>query len=78
MEVDLAWNFQSADETGVKLEHCIGENCTVVNLPAGTKSYADSELAASTECCYRVSAYKDRLLQLANRLDRAALSYYQP
>ena len=58
VEIALAWGFTASDETGVKLERCIDASCVEVNLPAGTKSYADNELAASTNYCYRVSVYK--------------------
>ncbi|MBU4153110.1 MAG: DUF2341 domain-containing protein [Proteobacteria bacterium] len=57
--VDLSWSFQSADETGVRLERCLGASCVEVDLPPATKAYADATLMADTEYCYRVSAYKN-------------------
>lgn len=61
VEIDLSWDFAAADETGVKLHRCIGAGCVdpaPLNLPPGTKTYADNELLANTEYCYRVSVYK--------------------
>lgn len=61
VEVNLSWSFQAADESAVTLERCVGMSCEEVVLPAGTKSYADNELTANTEYCYRVRASKSAI-----------------
>lgn len=58
VEIAVAWNFTTADETHVTLERCAGAICVDLDLPPGATSYDDNELQPSTEYCYRVNAYK--------------------
>jgi len=58
--VSLAWQDNSANETGFELERCAGSGCTnfalIATLGANTTSYTDSGLARRTTYRYRVRA----------------------
>ncbi len=57
--IKLDWTYTTADETGVKLERCLGASCAdIATLAANTKTYSDNELTSNTEYCYRVRTYK--------------------
>lgn len=61
-EIQLNWTDPNSDETGHRIERCIGVGCTgfaaVASLPAGTIQFRDSGLTAGTIYTYRVTAYK--------------------
>ena len=61
-EIQLTWTDPNSDETGHRVERCIGAGCTgfaaVASLPAGTNQFRDSGLTAGTTYTYRVTAYK--------------------
>jgi subtilisin family serine protease len=58
--VSLAWQDNSANETGFELERCTGSGCTnfalIATLGANTTTYTDSGLARRTTYRYRVRA----------------------
>jgi len=61
-EIQLTWTDPNSDESGHRVERCIGAGCTgfaaVASLPAGTNQFRDSGLTAGTTYTYRVTAYK--------------------
>jgi len=61
--LNLAWRDNSTDEVGFRVERSTSSAFTgatlVASLPAGTVSFRDASLAASTAYYYRVSAYNN-------------------
>lgn len=61
-QIDLAWSDSNSDETGFKLERCVGTDCgdfvELVTVGAGTSSYQDGQLDPDTSYSYRLKAYK--------------------
>jgi subtilisin family serine protease len=61
-EIDLNWSDNSANETGFRIERCIGQGCTnfsqlVVAVAANVTSHPDTGLTAQTTYRYRVQAF---------------------
>ncbi len=61
-QINLAWNDNSTDETGFKIERCTGATCTsfaqIATVGANVTTYANTGLAAGTSYRYRVRATK--------------------
>lgn len=60
-EIDLAWRDNSSNESGFRIQRCIGTNCTAF-APAfttgpGVATYQDKGLVAGTTYGYRVQAF---------------------
>ena len=58
--IQLAWNDNSANEEGFKIERRLGETGTwgqIASLPANTVSFTDTGLAADNAYYYRVRSY---------------------
>ncbi|MEE9564863.1 MAG: CFI-box-CTERM domain-containing protein [Candidatus Hydrothermarchaeaceae archaeon] len=61
-QIDLSWTDNSDDEKGFKIERKTGEGgmfSDIKTVEAGTTSYSDTGLSASTTYYYRVKAYND-------------------
>jgi hypothetical protein len=59
-QMNLSWTLNSTTETGVKVFRKTGVNGTyalIKTLPAGTKTYSNSGMSASTQYYYKVAAY---------------------
>ncbi len=60
-QVTLTWTDTSTNEAGFKIERCVGSTCTsfveIGQTTAGTASYSDVGLTASTTYRYRVRAF---------------------
>jgi len=60
-KLSLSWTDPGNEETGFKLERCIGSGCTnfaeIGALPANTVDYMDKGLQANTLHRYRIRAY---------------------
>jgi hypothetical protein len=60
-QIDLAWVDASSDETGFRIERCVGVGCTdfaqIATVGAGVTTYSNSGLAADVTYRYRVIAY---------------------
>lgn len=60
--IDLLWTDNTTDETGFKIERCIGVGCTsfaeIATVGANVTTYQDTGLSNSTTYRYRVKAYK--------------------
>ena len=60
--VSLAWNDNTKDEAGFKVERCADAACVSASqigvTPANGNSFDDAALAPATGYCYRVRAYK--------------------
>ncbi|MFN8487966.1 MAG: Calx-beta domain-containing protein [Caldilineaceae bacterium] len=58
--ISLRWNDNASNETGFKIERCLGLNCTnfaqVFTTAANTTFWQNTGLAPSTIYCYRVFA----------------------
>jgi len=61
--IDLAWQDNSDDETGFKIERrtASGSYSQIATVSAGVTSYSNTGLSASTTYYYRVRAYKATL-----------------
>jgi transcriptional regulator CtsR len=61
--IDLAWQDNSADETGFKIERktSSGSYSQIAAVGAGVTGYSSTRLSASTTYFYRVRAYKSTL-----------------
>lgn len=57
--IDLGWSDNSTNETNFRLERSLNgsDGWVLIELPAGTESYRDDGLSASTRYYYRVSAW---------------------
>ena len=57
--IDLAWSDNSSNETEFWLERSLNgsDGWFLIELPAGTESYRDGGLSASTRYYYRLSAW---------------------
>lgn len=57
----ITWTDVATDETGYRLERCVGASCTdfatLINLPAGASSHVDATVLAGSSYNYRVSAF---------------------
>jgi hypothetical protein len=62
VQVDLAWTDNLTDRSGYRVERCIADNCSFVqvgaDLPATATGYSDTGLAVNTTYSYRVTAFK--------------------
>ena len=60
-QINLAWQDNSNNETGFKIERCQGNNCTnfveIAQVAANTTTYANTGLAPNTRYRYRVRAF---------------------
>jgi hypothetical protein len=60
-QVNLSWSDNSTNETGFKIERCLGAGCTnfgsLATVGANVTSYSNTGLAANTPYTYRVQAY---------------------
>jgi hypothetical protein len=58
--INLAWTDSSSNEANFHVDRCEGSGCLnfvqIASLPAGSSSYANIDLAASTTFTYRVRA----------------------
>jgi hypothetical protein len=59
-QINLSWTDNSTNEANFHVDRCEGSGCTpattIATLPAGTVSYSNTGLAASTTYTYRVRA----------------------
>jgi hypothetical protein len=59
-QISLAWTDNSNNETGFKIERCLGATCSnfaqIATVGANVASYSDTGLSASTSYSYRVRA----------------------
>jgi titin len=59
-QINLTWTDNSTDETGFKIERCVGEGCfdfaQITTVGANVTGYSNTGLAASTSYSYRVRA----------------------
>jgi titin len=59
-QINLAWTDTADNETGFKIERCVGEGCIdftqIATVGANMTSYSNTGLAASTSYSYRVRA----------------------
>lgn len=57
----ISWTDVATDETGYRLERCLGVACTgfstLINLPAGAVNHVDATVLADSSYNYRVSAF---------------------
>ncbi|MCX7769509.1 MAG: DUF2341 domain-containing protein [Proteobacteria bacterium] len=60
-QLNIIWNDNYNDETGFKLQRCVGTNCQEINLSANVSSYSDTGLNSFTEYCYSIKAYKNSM-----------------
>jgi hypothetical protein len=64
-QINLQWVDNSTDETSFSIERCSGANCSnfaqIGSKPAGTITFSDTGLAASTSYSYRVQALNGSL-----------------
>jgi C1A family cysteine protease len=60
-QINLHWTDNSNNETGFKIERCIGAGCSnfsqIATVAANATAYNSSGLAASTTYTYRIRAY---------------------
>ncbi len=60
-QINLTWTDNADNETGFKIERCIGADCTdfaqITTVGANVTSYSNTGLTASTSYSYRVRAY---------------------
>ena len=58
-QIALTWNDNSDNESGFRVERSLNGNSfsSIATLPAGTVTYTDSGLTASTEYYYRIAAF---------------------
>jgi fibronectin type III domain protein len=60
-QVNLAWNDNSGNEDGFKIERCSGNNCTnfvqIAQVGANVTSFPNTGLSANTRYRYRVRAF---------------------
>jgi hypothetical protein len=60
-QINLTWKDNSTNESGFKVERCLGTGCTnfaqIAQLGAGVTSYSNTGLTASTTYLYRVQAF---------------------
>ncbi len=61
-QIDLAWTDNTDVETGFKIERCTGSGCSdfaqIDTVAGNVTSYSDLSAPDSTDCSYRVRAYK--------------------
>jgi hypothetical protein len=57
LEINLAWTDNSTNESGFRIERCLGSSCQLFTTGANVRSYVSTGLAANTTYCYRVQAY---------------------
>jgi Fibronectin type III domain len=62
-QIDLAWQDNSGDETGFKIERktSSGSYYQIATVGAGVTDYSSTRLSAGTIYCYRARAYKSTL-----------------
>ncbi len=59
-QINLAWDDNSANETGFRIQRDSGSGFTTrATVPANTTSYQDTGLAPSTSYSYRITAYNE-------------------
>jgi C1A family cysteine protease len=60
-QISLSWTDNSADETGFRIERCIGATCTnfaqIATVAANTARYNNAGLRKTTTYRYRVASY---------------------
>jgi hypothetical protein len=60
-QIDLAWAYNSNNETGFKIERCKGSTCTnfkqIATVGASVTDYSNTSLSRNTTYRYRVRAY---------------------
>jgi hypothetical protein len=60
-QINLSWTDASTNETGFKIERCLGPSCTnfgqIATVGANATSYSNAGLVANTSYTYRVRAY---------------------
>jgi hypothetical protein len=60
-QVNLAWNDNSNNESGFKIERCQGANCTsfvqIAQVGANVRTYSDTGLTRNTRYRYRVRSF---------------------
>ena len=60
-QINLSWVDNANNETGFKIERCLGSACTnfsqIAQPAAGVVNYSDTGLASSTSYTYRVRSY---------------------
>lgn len=60
-QINLSWVDNSNNETGFKIERCVGSGCTnfsqIAQPGAGVANYSDTGLASSTTYTYRIRAF---------------------
>jgi len=60
-QIDLAWTDASSDETGFKIERCVGVGCSdfaqIATVGTNVTTFSNSGLTADVTYRYRVSAY---------------------
>jgi C1A family cysteine protease len=60
-QIDLTWTDNTGDETGFKIERCMGVGCSdfsqIATAGADVTSYSNTGLTASTSYSYRVRAF---------------------
>jgi hypothetical protein len=81
-QINLSWQDKSTDETQFRIERCLGASCTFspfTTVAAGTTTFADTSLTASTTYHYRVFADKGSLSSAAsNEAQATTLTDQQP
>ncbi|MBI5655324.1 MAG: hypothetical protein HZC44_00260, partial [Geobacter sp.] len=62
VQLNLSWSDSNSDETGFKIERCLGAGCSdfaqIAATAANVTSYADAGLVPNSHYRYRVRAYK--------------------
>lgn len=60
-QINLSWSDNAANESGFKIERCIGSGCTsftqIATVSANIRTYANTGLNRNTTYTYRVRAY---------------------
>jgi hypothetical protein len=60
-QINLSWVDNANNETGFKIERCLGSGCTnfsqIAQAAAGVANYSDTGLASSTSYTYRIRSY---------------------
>jgi hypothetical protein len=60
-QINLAWNDNSTNEDGFKIERCQGSSCTnfvqIAQVAANTRAYSNTGLTRNTRYRYRVRAF---------------------
>jgi hypothetical protein len=61
VQINLAWADNSTNESGFRIERCLGSSCQLFTTGANVRSYVSTGLAANTTYCHRVQAYVNAL-----------------